>query len=486
MSLINDLLRDLEERRGGNRDRHEAFAGLAPVQEPRRAAMRSHDSGYVRLALWLLALLALAGIYFMITGEKMDQPRPAQVAMAPKPADGAVTAVKTSPDAPAPNREFQPAEPRLRLDRSLNLSVADYLAEGDQPAIDDDKPGTNRLVVHRVDVEHGDSHTQARIALSDKPDYQVYRLENPQRLVVEIAGAQSADPVIDNRTGDLVRAVRTGRHDDHLKLVFDLTRPVRVGEDTLRQAPDGYELAIVMDAEGDREPQPLPALAAKFEQPTREQDIQEIEAVHHGQMDKRPRDNNPASLAQKRYREGMRSYRQGRLEDSIESLAHVIQIEPRHAEARYLLASAYIRQQRPDKGIALLAQSVDLLPEDVRLKRLYAQILYELGQPAEAIRVLRTAPPAIEQETEYYALLAALLRDQARHAEAADIYRSLVRIAPEKSVWWIGLGVSLESIGVTGEALDAYRQALSGEALSGDLRQYVSQRIQTLTAEQRT
>jgi|JI10StandDraft_1071094.scaffolds.fasta_scaffold65741_4 N-acetylmuramoyl-L-alanine amidase len=77
----------------------------------------------------------------------------------------------------------------------------------------------------RVSARH--DYTRATIDLSDAPDYQVFTLENPDRLVVDVKRGQLRSSIDGDGRG-LVKSVRTGQPQaDRLRIVFDLAEAVR-------------------------------------------------------------------------------------------------------------------------------------------------------------------------------------------------------------------------------------------------------------------
>ncbi|MBK8067803.1 MAG: N-acetylmuramoyl-L-alanine amidase [Rhodanobacteraceae bacterium] len=81
--------------------------------------------------------------------------------------------------------------------------------------------------VKSVRVRAADDHTRATIDLSDSPDYRVFTLANPDRLVVDIRQGRLRGN-IDGDGDGVVRKVRSGQPEsDRLRIVFDLAGPVR-------------------------------------------------------------------------------------------------------------------------------------------------------------------------------------------------------------------------------------------------------------------
>ena len=81
--------------------------------------------------------------------------------------------------------------------------------------------------VKSVRVRAADDHTRATIDLSDAPDYRLFTLANPDRLVVDIRQGRLRGS-IDGDGDGVVRKVRSGQPEtDRQRIVFDLAGPVR-------------------------------------------------------------------------------------------------------------------------------------------------------------------------------------------------------------------------------------------------------------------
>ncbi len=81
--------------------------------------------------------------------------------------------------------------------------------------------------VRSVRVRTGADYTRATIDLSDAPDYRVFTLADPDRLVVDVRRGQLRSSIDGNGRG-LVKSVRSGQPEaDRLRIVFDLNEPVR-------------------------------------------------------------------------------------------------------------------------------------------------------------------------------------------------------------------------------------------------------------------
>ncbi|WP_018415858.1 tetratricopeptide repeat protein [Teredinibacter turnerae] len=87
--------------------------------------------------------------------------------------------------------------------------------------------------------------------------------------------------------------------------------------------------------------------------------------------------------------------------------------------------------------------------------------------------------PLFEQ---FNALLAALYRSAGNALAAAERYQALLAMAPSNFAYWLGYALSSDELGHAENALAAYRQVLSDSQLDQSVHAYVTQRVRQLTA----
>lgn len=97
-------------------------------------------------------------------------------------------------------------------------------------------------------------HTRLVFDLDSAVKANIFSLDNPRRLVVDLAGSEVANASVErklaglNLEGSAIKAIRTGRQDDALRVVLDLTREVNPKDFTL--APNAkYGNRLVVDLE---------------------------------------------------------------------------------------------------------------------------------------------------------------------------------------------------------------------------------------------
>lgn len=188
----------------------------------------------------------------------------------------------------------------------------------------------------------------------------------------------------------------------------------------------------------------------------------------------------PAEQANKLFSRASDLLKKARTDEAATLLRKVLALDAGHSGARELLASLLFHNQQYAEASEILQAGIAQQSGYIPFYILLARVHMEQGQDAEAIRILESQKPLARNYSDYYALLAALYQRGARYAEAVVIYRGLLEVFPGRAIWWMGLGISLQSLDKPAEALTAYRRAASAQGLSPELKKFVQQRIRIL------
>ncbi len=173
--------------------------------------------------------------------------------------------------------------------------------------------------------------------------------------------------------------------------------------------------------------------------------------------------------------------KQGKINKAKQSLRQVLSLNFAHLKARQTLASILFREQAYDEAIEVLELGSIQHPKHVPFTLLLARIYTERGQDPLAVNLLERLQPAVASNSEYYALLAALYQRSAQYNKAAGVYKKLLASFPSRAVWWMGLGLSLQSLQQNKDALDAYKRSLQTQGLTAELRRFIKTRIEQLS-----
>lgn len=456
MSLINQMLKDLEKRTSGDTPK---TAGL-----PAAASPVAHAPARRRAGLWVgvtLLVMTVAGAGWGFLSGRIERAPIASDAGAPTVTE------KIAAEVAAP-REQHPVP-----DRSGDAFSLDHL---------------------RI-VPRGEG-LQVEATFSRAPVYRLVRGEEGKQLVLALPeGAMVAD--LPATTGlPLLRSVASEADETGSRLILSFTDSCRYEElsfaagaggegQILRFAiqPEPPEASVVAAVEPVSAPQQaappaVPAIpVAAEENPT----PRSVSSAQQSGIIRETIQPTPYERASSYGRGGLDAWRQGRPGDAEKAWRAALASDPRHVQSRDLLLRLLAGQGRQAEYRAMLAAGVKNVPDHLPYRVAYARLLLDDGAPESARQLLTHEPmPPVNGAMDLYALLATVYQRLGQYQQAADTYRQLLALGPEQSVWWMGLGIALEGALSEGQARQAYEQALSRGGLSAALQAYIRQRLQVL------
>lgn len=177
----------------------------------------------------------------------------------------------------------------------------------------------------------------------------------------------------------------------------------------------------------------------------------------------------PYGRAENAYREGRQAYEDNHSDVSLEALRRALQFYPGHLPARELLADQLEMGGRIDEAVALLTQGLTIAPDYTPFRKRAARTLLDRGDAAGATRVLiGNGLPRVEDDPELHRLLAGIYLRLGENFLAAQTFRNLLVHDPRRGGLWVGLGDALAADGQPAEARKAYRRGLAVGGLSRD------------------
>lgn len=455
MSLINQMLKDLEQRRA-EQVIAEPLAGVSSSVVVKQGS----PVNYLLLGA-VIALAVLSAALLVMQGQRKTEsvevklPEPARaVEQAAKPvkvetiAPVVTRVVTTSRAAKAETPMVQPAPVQAQ---PVAAAAAQEIPE-QQHAME----SPVRLLA--VQVRHAGARSRLLLELERKTEYQA-ALED-QLLTVRLAHVNAGDM----ETGDeRITLVDQAQADGQLVLKFELAtayelRGMAMAPHVVDSQGEGARLSIELAAVEEAAPEAAPADA----------------------MAKRVRPLTPTQQAQVMFQQAVTQLGRGNTAQAQALLRSALEQDLAHVQARETYAALMLNTGRLSEAEGLLAQGLQHNPKASALAKLYARIIAGRGQEAQAIQVLERAVPNMESDPDYAAMLAALYQRQQRHGEAAQIYGVLVRLRPAMAPWWMGFGLSLEAMGDNEQAAKAYAQSLRLGGLDKQVSDYVMQRLQAL------
>ena len=447
MSVINDMLKDLEQR--GDRaaaGRGATLEGLRPVSGESAGRRRL----WIPLLVGAVVLAGGAGFYAWTAGMPDPDPEPVETAPASAEAPSSPPAEQTSPEPEA-------AKP----------------------------PGFARITTHarpdglRIDwVFDRESATPPRLTRDGK------------RLLLEVAVSPDDPALVDalEATQAVIALDRGDPADGEQRLDITLARAVETAG-LASPGPRHWRLDLAFAAPAEAEPTAQPADSSRVQpaeqnQATRPESkettqapVPEPEPV--AEPDPAPEADAP-SVRQAPQRPGLAEIRgwvdAGRLERARSVLEKRVE-QDGDIETALLFTEVLIRQNRPAEARAAIRRVLAADPGNARAVTLFGRLLVGEGSHAEAVRLLEAQP---DPRPEQLALLGTALRKQGRHIEASQAYHRALQARPDEAGWWVGLGVSLENADHPRQALAAYRRAVSLPGLVNRAERFARDRIRRL------
>ena len=454
MSLVNDMLRDLEARRAAPAERERLF-GLYAANET-AAARRA---GFARLRRWLLviAALLLAGIALALlpawTSESVEtQPEPVTPIV---PASASSRLLEVLPQNDGSRFVLQ-----LLLDRAVSYQRTD---EGGSVSLQlsgvqlNGEARSGRIETQgqslswRVEA-HGDQVKVLFVGLAE-------RLQVRDRL--ETAG--------DRWQLWLEVPLNSERTEQEPSLTLPVAEPETPEEASLpewvtREAPANQPEPVIAST-----PKTAPAESpAPSASPSRATPLASNIGRH-----------TPSALEQAR-----QALHDGDHPRAIRELQALHEAQPKDPQVVRWLARAYLAVGETQTLLAWLPAQLQARPFDSELRELLARAQLQGGDNLGAITTLRENPPELFQHTAYHALLAALYQQVEDWTASAAIYRQLVAARPDQASWQLGLAISLEQLDQPTQASGHYQMALQGQGLDESARRFASERAASLGGTQ--
>lgn len=457
MSLVNDMLRDLDARQ---RTPEEGFKAV-PANKARRR----------NVWIWIVLVLALlaVGLWLRTSGllhniEALFAPPPAvqpaneQADASPavavtKPAAATTVAVPTpTPEPPKvdiakiswmsgnPNEgtlTFWLAAPtgfsvHNRTDQQLDIELADTRLAGELP---------ERIAPLLNGLDIVNSPSGSRFVLSSEPlvRFDPQLKQGPDRLVVRVSRLQPvAVPAVETES-------TPANAPEAPQAVTDVTpKPVNAEPTAPPATPSAAQAAMPKESEGPK-----------------------------GEWRKA---HNTAPTDATMVRNARRLLAQGRTNDAIAELQQFVQQQPAAVQSRFLLTQLYLAIENYPAAQAQFAQA----PQNLSWGLLEARALLQQGkgQAAEAVLARFAQQP---RSTDYLELRAAAAQQQQQYAQAAARYIELLELNAAVARWWINLGMVLEQQGQTAKALNAYQTAQKAPDVTEQQRAWLAVQLRRLT-----
>lgn len=160
---------------------------------------------------------------------------------------------------------------------------------------------------------------------------------------------------------------------------------------------------------------------------------------------------------------------QGSEEEVVALAKHAIDLDPRCAEAYFLLGFLAQRAGQTEEALALYARQLELQPASAGTYHNMAMAYQSLHQTDQAERMLWAALRALPWKRSAHQALARFYQGQGRQAEALAVYQQQVARFPDRGAAYEDWGEWLERRGQPAPAAAIYRQGLEHDPGYGPL-----------------
>ena len=417
MSLINDMLKDLEKRHAAEAyPKGVVLAGIGvhtPAARMRNTQWLFYLGGTLAVAI---LVFAFNDSFFPHAALPSDGAAAEATNVSPAPVNEPPSSDKATTDSPAMVASIEPpADEALTPGAALNQSVVQDEADG---------AASNGAATAATDSEQTDNaadHNSVEMSQAQAPESRA-----PVQDIKRQAGSRAADHGGDAGDTTVVRAAAQNPPDE----------------------------AVVSSHQE--------SLAAPAH----------LKRIHPLSVRERARQLRG---------EALRLARRGDLDQAEDKLSKALSLEPRHVAARGALAGLMIQNGQLTQAAALLDRGLTLKPGSATLIELRARVYVMQGDNQRARTLLEEHAPTVSQDPEYHAMLAAVYQRLGDYDKAGAVYQQLVNEKPQNGVWWLGLGLSMEATGKVEAARQAYQKAQVSQVLSPKLRQFVKEKLSSLS-----
>ena len=469
MSLINDVLKDLDDRRAGGESFQQSHAGgtIAPVRE------RSSQLNWHRLLLLLIVLvgvLALAVFLYQLYGSYQQrlttaeaQNQEAMVLLHPavKAQITPPTATQVAPEQAQISAVFvTQLEQGARIEVQLTQKVEHQVSALSQTELMIKLPNTELTtllpsvaehpLVDSLDVASAQRGLILKVTLAKAANFQTYLLARGQyyALVLDLF----AVPEMANLSSPVVATESSS------KVPTDSEPAATEPKDNVR--PKAQALADEGGSFSEVDPVQISGKTQQFSKTTSIPSLAE--------RDRRASQN------------ALNQMRSGQAQMAVTELQQFITENPTAQQARETLAVWALSQAKLELAENVLSEGMQISPQHGAYIKLQARLLSAREQQAEALALLNRNLAQNNQDQEYLALLASLFQQQGQHARAIEVYQVLLKKDAEQAQWWVGSAISLEALELKQDALRAYVQARRIPGIDARLKKYAESRIQVL------
>jgi Flp pilus assembly protein TadD len=466
MSLINQMLRDLEKRRK-KEDRQ-----LPSGEEPAVVGSRRPSRRLLTLLLGGIGLVCLVWLVLenypgnkIVTGAQTEQ----------------IPVVDQTPQIPIVRGKDLYAA--LQENETMKPIVSDSVS-GSRSLTSRQASGQFTATLLNLGVLESIGSTRLLFEFARLPAYQ-WEFQDADEKDVSIQFQQTSirpDFMIPELKGPLLERISLQPGNQSLDLKIEASRIVKVKTLELPADPfHGQRLLVEFFYQHETMGMsPVPRDSAPMDRTEKADPAGEITKVEN-RVSKKKQTVSREEQAVLAYQVAQGKMQRLDYPAAVEALSQALKLNPRMLNARLQLISLLQKLQRDNEAERQLELGLQQHPYDPELRKIYARLLVADGQQQEAVQLLSSEPrPKVSRDLEYHALLAALQQEIGDYKAAVISYNQLLQHRPQEALWWMGLAISYDQSEAFSRAKEAYRQALSLQGLRPDLKDYIRNRLQKL------
>ncbi len=158
---------------------------------------------------------------------------------------------------------------------------------------------------------------------------------------------------------------------------------------------------------------------------------------------------------------GFQRHQSGQLKDAANIYRQIIDVDPDHPDANFLLGSLLLQTGDPAQAAELLSRAIAATPDQPMYHSTMGSALFQLGRIDEAANSFRKAIAVDANFFDAHNSLGNALSAMGRREEAIASYRAAIAIKPDFPEAYCNLGLALHGLGQLEGATESYRQAIT-------------------------
>lgn len=178
------------------------------------------------------------------------------------------------------------------------------------------------------------------------------------------------------------------------------------------------------------------------------------------------------------YLEGKRLEQELKDSQALTLWERAVLLAPEHHASRQSLIDKLMAAARIVEAEGHIRQAIKLFPNHAVYIQKLAQIYMSQGEARRAISLIEKSIQQGVVNAELYAFVAALYQREKSSQKSIEHYQRALSLKRNSGIWWMGLGISFEQNDQFNEALSAFQQAKNSGTLSRKLRRYVEGQIE--------